>query len=590
MSIFLLMLWPLFCAFATYFIPKLKKLRDNSASIREMFAIIGCAAELLLVSFLMTENVSVVMPFFDGVGLVLSFSGANSVCCFIVALVWLTMTVFGRANIRKHDNAGLFYLFSFFSLSSAIGYFLSTDFIASLLFFTLGSIFTYPALICSNDPKSKKRAMEFALSSIVSFCLMFFGMSLIHYQTNSLTYASMGTFAPLMNEKLVFLAAAVIFFAFLIRSLFFPLLFRKTSEDNSPALLSLIAIESMIGLYGIFNVTFYMMPSSSSWHLMILIIGSVLLLSGALISLLSSRLDRMIIFSHISSLGCTLIGISLYPSTGTSESIASSLIHLFTSTIAFTLVLSITSLMSNDASKMRTASLRGFYHNVRAISLCFLSASLGIAGVPAWSGYIGHALINDLLQKRGIIICSIMLAIAGGFTVAAFTRAYVLIFLRRPINASPDSDKTRSHDFATYIVGIISALILPLFGVFPNITVIKLANRILTSLRRPAILHFDILASETLSFELLTVVIGALIFVILDRFAKPDDFHLADPDNFTAKSKKKGLIRRIADFIYDFSSEGDIKITFKRVIISLCCALLMAVAIILLLILFIVVI
>jgi formate hydrogenlyase subunit 3/multisubunit Na+/H+ antiporter MnhD subunit len=246
-------------------------------------------------------------------------------------------------------------------------------------------------------------------------------MSLIHYQTDSLTYSSIGTFAPLMNEKLVFLAAAVIFFAFLIRSLFFPLLFRKTSEDNSPALLSLAPVESMIGLYGIFNVTFYMMPSSAPWHLMLLIIGSVLLLSGALISLLSSRLDRMIIFSLISSLGCTLIGISLYPLTGTSESIASCLIHLFTTTIAFTLVLSITTLISNDSSKMHTASLRGFYHDVRAMSLCFLSASLGIAGIPAWSGYIGHALINDSLKRSGIVACSIPLVIAGSFTVAAAT-------------------------------------------------------------------------------------------------------------------------------------------------------------------------
>ena len=584
------MIWPLFCAFATFFIPKLKKLRDNSASIREMFAIIGCTAELLLVSFLMTENVSVVMPFFDGIGLVLSFSGANAVCCFIVSLVWLTMTVFGRAHIRKHDDSGIFYLFSFFSLSSAIGYFLSTDFIASLLFFTLGSVFTYPALICTKDAKSKKRAVEFALSSVVSICLLFFGMSLIHYQTDSLTYASIGTFAPLMNEKLVFLAAAVIFFAFLIRSLFFPLLFRKTSEDNSPALLSLAPIESMIGLYGIFNVTFYMMPSSAPWHLMLLIIGSVLLLSGALISLLSSRLDRMIIFSLISSLGCTLIGISLYPLTGTSESIASCLIHLFTTTIAFTLVLSITTLISNDSSKMHTASLRGFYHDVRAMSLCFLSASLGIAGIPAWSGYIGHALINDSLQKSGIVACSIPLVIAGSFTVAAFTRAYVLIFLRRPINASIDSKKNRSHDFATCIVGIISALILPFFGIFPNITVIKLANRMLTSLRRPAILHLDVLESETLSFGLLTVVIGAMIFIILDRFSKPDDFRLADPDNFAESGRKKGITRKIADFIYDFSTEGDIKLTFKRIFISLVCALFMAIAIILLLILFIVVI
>ena len=139
-------------------------------------------------------------------------------------------------------------------------------------------------------------------------------------------------------------------------------------------------------------------------------------------------------------------------------------------------------------------------------------------------------------------------------------------------------------------MGIISALILPFFGIFPNITVIKLANRMLTSLRRPAMLHLDVLESETLSFGLLTVVIGALIFIILDRFSKPDDFRLADPDNFTESGRKKGITRKIADFIYDFSTEGDIKLTFKRIFTSLVCALLMAIAIILLSILFIVVI
>lgn len=527
MSLYLLILWPLFCAYAVRYIPRGRRFEKNSLLIGEAFAVIGAAAELLLISFLMTENMTSSLPLFGGYGLSLSFTGINALCCLLTALTWLITVLLTRPQIRASRDPGLFYFYFFLALSALIGYFISSSFFTLFLFFGLISLFTYPLL----EREGGRPASIFIASSLISGALILAGMLLLYSQIGSLSYGTVYTFSGLVNRPSVMTAGVLMLVGFLSNTVLFPLNMCRRGAPSAPCL-ALTAIYSLTGIYGIFNISLIMFPSSALWSGILMFVGCAVMLSGAFFSMLSSALDRMLLFSVLAQSGTVIIGLSSLVAGDYQYAAAGCVLHIFSSTIALTLLLGISSVICYTASTASITYLTGFGHKSHLLNFVFLSASLGLSGIPVWSGYISRSLIGQSLLDNGFTVCCAVFIASGGFTAAALVRAYVLIFLKRPAR---DFEKDIPTENLSVPALVLPSLLLPAFGIMPNTTAALLVNYVLPRLRVEKLGYVRYLSSNMLSAEFITVVFGGLLYMLLVKFSKPYSPEADRPDFWEGK-------------------------------------------------------
>jgi hydrogenase-4 component B len=135
--------------------------------------------------------------------------------------------------------------------------------------------------------------------------------------------------------------------------------------------------------------------------------------------------------------------------------------------------------------------IRGYGQKKPLLMLIFLSGSLGISGVPLFSGYISKTLIHEsiveyieLLSEHGQSIALIkcvewIFLLSGGLTVAYMTKLFTAVFLEKNNNTELQLQYDAvdpSMNTASIIALSIPALLFPLFGSLPGITMQKIAE------------------------------------------------------------------------------------------------------------------
>jgi hydrogenase-4 component B len=240
------------------------------------------------------------------------------------------------------------------------------------------------------------------------------------------------------------------------------------------ATLSGIAINA--GFYGLWRLAFETVhPASLWWGDMTLVIGGLSALVGILYAIGQDDLKRFLGFSTIEHSGIVLIGfgVALVGSAADKPTLAAAglvaaTLHLIAHALAKTLAFLGADRVARGAGTRELAPLGGLARRLPKTATGFGLATLTLAAVPPFAGFVSEWLTFEALLQAFRIdntptrllmaLGAALLALTAGLALLAFAKVYGTVFLGRPRRA--DADEREPSDPGTGLVALTAVAIL----------------------------------------------------------------------------------------------------------------------------------
>lgn len=522
----LLLVFPFIGAAASWGIGrKNKKKRDLAAQIVTM---IECLAFFLLFLLFFTGQKDGFRQMYlrtsgFGLGLHLCLDGFRSLYCFVAAFMWMMTSLFSGEYFAHYRNRNRYYSFMLLTLGATTGVFLSADLYTTFIFFEIMSFTSY-VWVAHDETKDALRSAETYLGiAVIGGLVMLMGLFLLYDMFGTLEISELGrriitmravAAVPYGNEMALsvsktklYVAGGCLLFGFGAKAGAFPLhiwLPKAHPVAPAPASALLSGILTKTGIFGIIAVTSSLFLYDGKWGAMVLLIGVVTMVLGAILAVFSIDLKRTLACSSVSQIGFILTGIGMLVLLGTENGMAASgtLLHMVNHSL-FKLVL----FMAAGAVYMRIHKLnlneiRGYGRGKIFLMLVFLAGALGITGIPGFSGYISKTLLHEsIVEYREYLafgktvaadnafiafftsgawagVVEFLFLFSGGLTVAYMAKLFIAVFVEK--NADPavqekyeaigDDMSLRSK----IALGVSAALIL-ILGILPHQLMDKMA-------------------------------------------------------------------------------------------------------------------
>lgn len=528
------------------------------------------------------------IPGFAGMGLHFMLDGFRSVYVVVAALMWMMTTVFSKEYFQHYHNRNRYYLFLLLTLGATMGVFLSEDLYTTFIFFEIMSFTSY-AWVAHDEKKESLRAAETYLAvAVIGGMVTLTGMFLLYHELGTLRIEDLsawsgmrGTSSARPNQIRLYLAGALTCVGFAAKAGAFPLhiwLPKAHPVAPAPASALLSGILTKTGIFGLLAVSCQLFYGDADWGSVILLIGTVTMFLGALLALFSVDLKRTLACSSVSQIGFILVGIGCMGLLGGENTLPArgTLLHMVNHSLIKLVLFMAAGVVYMNVHRLNLNEIRGFGRKKPLLHFIFLMGALGIGGIPLWNGYVSKTLLHEgiveyaeLLQEGaaspsmfgrvGMECIEWIFLISGGITIAYMAKLYIAVFVEKNLDVERQKEfdeKKKYMNWQSLTVLVLSALLLPLMGFFPNMVMDRIADAGTSIMNAPAmpesVRYFGM---ENLKGAGISVAVGVVLYLFVVRFLL---------------MKKTGLGR---EYVNRWPKVMDLENSFYRPLIGVVCVL-----------------
>ena len=298
----------------------------------------------------------------------------------------------------------------------------------------------------------------------------------------------------------------------------------------APASALLSGILTKSGIFGVLILSRYLFWADLPWNAVVLALGVVTMVLGAVLALFSIDLTRTLACSSMSQIGFILVGVAMQGFLTGENALAAwgtvllmlnhSLIKLVLFVSAGVVYLGTHSLNLND--------IRGWGRNKPVLKVLFFIGAASIAGVPGFSGYVSKTLLHEsiveyvhVLEHAGMstgwfTAVEWLFLFSGGLTAAYMTKLFVAIFLST--RATGRRLPVRGYLAPGTLVALSAGAALLLFlGLTPGMSMEPLAQWAAQFLRADAGHSVHYFTAVNLQGALISLGIGAAVYLLVVR-------------------------------------------------------------------------
>lgn len=370
------------------------------------------------------------------------------------------------------DRGRHFHALFQFQLMGIMGAFLTGDLFNLFVFFEVLLIASYGLMIHAGGNARLRAGVQYVLFNLLGSTLFLFALGAIYAETGTLNMADLAARTDLISADStvgIRVAAVLLLLVFAIKAALVPLHFwLPSSYAEAPGpVAALFAIMTKVGAYAIIRVYTMIFPPEleataglfSVWLLPAALISLALGMIGVLAA---KKLDRLVTFSVIGSMGMVMVAISLF----TQDSIAAALYYIVHSTLAGAALFLIVDLVKATRPSLVLRAMPPV-RNAALIAGMFFAAAIAMAGLPPLSGFVGKLLILDAAYASTFAtwIWTVILA-SSLISVVGFARAGSIVFWKANSLSEDDEDAMRDpettppHPLAFVAVGGLLALLI----------------------------------------------------------------------------------------------------------------------------------
>lgn len=530
----------MFAALCAYLIGR------RSKHARNVFA--DCAALLefilliaALVSVIRGNSLSSELPALLG-GIRMKLDGFRALYAAIAGLMWMMTTVFSEEYLRHYHNRNRYYFFTLITFGATVGVFLSADLFTAFVFFEIMSFTSYVMVVHDENEAAMRAGQTYLAVAILGGMVMLMGLFLLKNLTGTLSIDDLKTAcAAVPSEKRarLYAAGALILFGYGAKAGMYPLhiwLPKAHPVAPAPASALLSGILTKAGIYGVLVLSCNVFLHDAPWGRAILVLGTLTMVTGAVIAVFSINLKRTLACSSVSQIGFILVGVGMQCLLGEENALAvwGTELHMVNHSLIKLVLFMTAGAVYMNIHRLDLNDIRGFGRGKPLLTGISLCGYLGIAGIPGFNGYISKTLLHEsiveyteLLEEAGKSIFAIksvewLFLFSGGLTVAYMTKLFVAVFVEKNADASVqakyDALNGKYMNLKSSLALGISAVILPVIGLFPSVFMKNMAELgqgfMNSSSPEHAIRWFS---GENLKGAAISIGIGAVVYFFFIR-------------------------------------------------------------------------
>lgn len=319
-------------------------------------------------------------------------------------------------------------------LAAMIGYCFSGDLFTLFVFFELMSTVAYALTGYKIEADSLQGALTFAIVNSLGALLFLWGIGLLYGQFGALNLAQLG--AALASSggpsALTDIALALLATGFLTKAVCVPFHFWHADADAVapvPVCVIISGILAPLGLYGLGRVYWSVFagafPASGGVWTILIGLGGVTALLGAVMAIRQRQLKRMLAFSTISHVGMALCGLA----TGLATGVGGMLVYVVGHALVKASLFLAVGVVLHRLKSVDLYELRGRGKEMTWVALLFVTGALGLAGLPPFATFNGKVMMEAAAQHMHAGWIPYVFTLTSGLTAGAVLRAAGRIFL-----------------------------------------------------------------------------------------------------------------------------------------------------------------
>lgn len=401
-------------------------------------------------------------------GIVLVGDRLSTMMVLLTAVLALFVLLYaigsGWDNRGRHFHA----LFQF-QLMGIMGAFLTGDLFNLFVFFEVLLIASYGLMIHAGGNARLRAGVQYVLFNLIGSTLFLFALGSIYAETGTLNMADMANRVSLIGPEDsvgIRVAAVLLLLVFAIKAALVPLHFwLPSSYAEAPApVAALFAIMTKVGAYGVIRVYTMIFPPdlavTSGLHDIWLQPAALLSLAVGMVGVLAAkRLDRLIAFSVIGSMGMVMVAISMF----TPVAIAAALYYIVHSTLAGATLFLISDLVRSSRANLNLTPQPPVAGAALTAGFFFVGA-IAMSGLPPLSGFLGKLLILDASYSSDFMVWIWMVVLGSSLiSIVGFARAGSILFWKAqsiaPEEGAPLAPRPTNLSYVA-VGGLVSLLVM----------------------------------------------------------------------------------------------------------------------------------
>lgn len=464
-------------------------------------------------------------------GLSLALDGFRRVYVVIICLMWAMTLMLSPEYFRHHHNLNRYYFFNLMTLGATLGVFLGADLYTAFVFFEIMSFTSFTWVIQEETPGAVRAALTYLAVAVIGGLVALMGLFLLQWQLGTTEIAQLHALAlNCENKGILYAAGGCILFGFGAKAGMFPLhiwLPKAHPVAPAPASALLSGVLTKSGIWGILAISCNIFRDDPIWGTLILTLGTVTMVLGAVLALFSIDLKRTLACSSMSQIGFILVGVGMMGLLGEENALAArgALLHMVNHSLFKLVLFECAGVVYLNLHKLDLNEIRGFGRKKPLLMLLFLLGALGIGGIPLLNGYVSKTLLHEsIVEGAHIYGASLKLVewlflISGGMTLAYMTKLFVCIFVEKHPTRQAQFDAMKHYMTPMTAAAVaIPGVLLPALGLSANVTMNGIAD-IGTDFFHAGHLEHAVhyLSMENLKGALISVAIGAALYLLFIR-------------------------------------------------------------------------
>lgn len=339
-----------------------------------------------------------------GLGLHLTMDGFRVLYVTVAAFLWAVSTLLSGEYMQKHSHQGRYYFFLLVTLGATAGMFFSADLFTTFIFFEMISLTSYVWVAQEENGAALRAAETYLAVAVIGGMVLLMGLFLVYHDAGTLMISELPTAVSAMTPGRKLAAGLCMLFGFGAKAGAVPLhiwLPKAHPVAPAPASALLSGMLTKAGIFGILVLSLWMFAGEASWGSLILGIGTVTMLTGAVLALFSVDLKRTLACSSVSQIGFILVGIGAAVLLGQHNDLAvkGTLLHMVNHSLIKLVLFCAAGVVFMNLHRLDLNEIRGFGRKKPLLAAVFLAGAWSIAGLPLGGGYASKSLIHEGLLE-----------------------------------------------------------------------------------------------------------------------------------------------------------------------------------------------
>ena len=352
--------------------------------------------------------------------------GLSSFMLVTVNLVSFLVALYSISYMQRYTDKPKFYTLFMLMLAGMNGIIVSGDLFNLFVFLEIASIASYALVAFGTEAEELEASFKYAVMGSVASSFVLLGIALLYSYTSTLNMADIAlTLSNKSNGIMVNFIAVLFLAGFGLKAALVP--FHAWLPDAHPsapasisAMLSGVFIKTL-GVYALCRVFFNILGLSHQIFFILIILGIVSMIVGALLAIAQADIKRMFAYSSISQVGYIIFALGI----GTPLAILGGLFHLFNHAIFKSLLFLDSGSIEYSCHTRDLKRLGGLNARLPITGITSLFGSMSISGIPPLAGFWSKLIIIIAAIQAGYFATATV-----AILVSIITLAYYLKFLQ----------------------------------------------------------------------------------------------------------------------------------------------------------------